>query len=207
MAQTVPQIGEIFGVESDPTGTNVSVIGSQPTFNVVAGPVDKLEVITSPVTFDADSEAGPFTIQAQDSFGNPVTVSPARQVDLTSTSGQHLFSILGGNDFSPVTSVMIPNAQGTTSFFYRDTKPGTPTLTASPVGVEDQVDDEVAEQQRSRRRGSVQQSDAERRPEHERPDRTRQTNSDQTVAGCKETENCGQTSEGPVETVPQPGER
>jgi hypothetical protein len=79
----------------------------------------------------SSANLGPITVQEQDSFGNPVTAgSGGTLVSLSSTStGTKVFSRTSGG--ASVPSVTIAQGSSTASFFYGDTKAGTPTLTAS----------------------------------------------------------------------------
>ena len=105
------------------------------TFTVNAGTPTKL-VFTStvsgshPVTSSAN--VGPFQVQAQDNFNNPVTnINAAATVTLSSSStGTHFFTTTsGGSSASAVT--IANNASSSPTFFYADTQSGTPTITAS----------------------------------------------------------------------------
>lgn len=76
--------------------------------------------------------SGPITVQRQDQYGNPVT-SGSLTVTLNSTSLSATFYSDAGN--TSATSVTIVNGSSTVSFWYKDTNAGSPTLTASAVGL------------------------------------------------------------------------
>ena len=78
-------------------------------------------------------DVGPLTVSAVDPFGAP-TVAPAggTTVDLSSSSATGGFSTTPGG---PATSsVTIPAGDQSATFYYGDTTPGTPTLSASAAG-------------------------------------------------------------------------
>src|SRR3989441_578502 len=88
--------------------------------------------MTSALSFTATSSptAGPITVQSQDSFGNPSNPSSTETVAMTSSSSDSAkFSLASGG--SALTSVSIPSSANSVSFFYGDTKAGTPTITAA----------------------------------------------------------------------------
>ncbi len=104
-------------------------------FTVNAGTPTKL-VFTSTVsgnhTVTSSANVGPFQVQAQDSFNNPVTnTNAAATVSLSSSStGTHFFTTTSGG--SSASAVTIANASSSSpTFFYADTKAGSPTITAS----------------------------------------------------------------------------
>ena len=113
--------------------TTVASAQSNP-FSVTAGAPSKL-VFTSTVTGNhpvgTTASVGPFAVQVQDSFGNPVTAGAAANLTLTSTStGTSFFTPTSGG--STGVTVTIPSGSSTSpSFYYSDTKSGTPTITAS----------------------------------------------------------------------------
>jgi predicted GH43/DUF377 family glycosyl hydrolase len=83
-------------------------------------------------TLPAGTLSAQITIQRLDQYGNPVT-SGSLTVNLNSTSlGATFYSDAGT---TPATSVVIVNGSSTVSFWYKDTVVGSPTLTASAVGL------------------------------------------------------------------------
>jgi type II secretory pathway pseudopilin PulG len=110
----------------------------------VAGPVAQLVVISAPVAGSASSATnlGPIVVQEQDAFGIPTTT--AESITLSSGSSGGMFSnSLGG---SPVTTLSIPSGSSTATFYYGDTKAGTPTITAAVSGLTSAIQQEVINQ-------------------------------------------------------------
>src|SRR5256712_667115 len=116
-------------------GTLTNIQPPQPTITVNPAAASKLVFTTSALSFTAtlSPTAGPITVQSQDSFGNPSNPSSTETVALTSSSPDSpKFSLTSGG--STVTSVSIPSSGNSVSFFYGDTKAGTPTITAASSG-------------------------------------------------------------------------
>ncbi|UCG53250.1 MAG: Ig-like domain-containing protein, partial [Candidatus Latescibacterota bacterium] len=124
-----------FPVESDPTGTTtVPLILGPPTIDLRGGPITHLVFTNVAFVFNTVTEAGPYWVEARDVYDNPSQVYADQQIDLSSTSGVGLFSELGGASFSPVTEVTMTVGSSNVSFYYRDTKVGTPSISASGNG-------------------------------------------------------------------------
>src|SRR5207302_467517 len=107
----------------------------QPTITVNPGTASKLVFTSSALSFAATSSptGGPITIQSQDSFGNPSNPSTAETIALSSSSPDSpKFSLTSGGGTIP--SVSISSSANSVSFFYGDTKAGTPTVTATGSG-------------------------------------------------------------------------
>src|SRR2546426_476706 len=116
-------------------GTLTNIQPPQPTITVNPAAASKLVFTTSALSFTATSSptAGPITVQSQDSFGNPSNPSSTEMVALTSSSPDSpRFSLTSGG--STLTSVSIPSSANSVSFFYGDTKAGTPAITATGSG-------------------------------------------------------------------------
>src|SRR2546425_6014979 len=116
-------------------GTLTNIQPPQPTITVNPAAASKLVFTTSALSFTAtlSPTAGPITVQSQDSFGNPSNPSSTETVALTSSSPDSpKFSLTSGG--SALTSVSIPSSANSVSFFYGDTKAGTPTITAAGSG-------------------------------------------------------------------------
>jgi hypothetical protein len=112
---TVASVGLTFGTQAE---------------TVTPAAANKLAITTPPVSGSASTSPtlGPITVQTQDQFGNPVV--GGRTVNLASTAGATAkFSATSAG--SATTSVSISAGNSSTSFFYADTKPGSPTITAS----------------------------------------------------------------------------
>jgi hypothetical protein len=89
--------------------------------------------LTAPVAATAGSPAGPLTLQLQ-TLGLSDSATGPRTVSLTSNSPTGAFA---GNPAGPWTSTItlaLPAGSSAASFFYLDTTPGTPALTATLDG-------------------------------------------------------------------------
>jgi hypothetical protein len=99
--------------------------------NFSAGAANKILFTTTAQTLTAGTVSSIYTFQVQDTFGN--AVSTTATVNLSSTStGTVTFSATSGG--ASVTSVSL-TATSTASFYYKDTKAGTPTITAAATGI------------------------------------------------------------------------
>ena len=88
-----------------------------------------LSFATAPQTLTAGSPSAAMTVQLQTSATSAVTVN------LSSSSAQGAFSTSAGGPWTSTLSVTIPAGSTTSgSFYYEDTKAGSPTLTASATG-------------------------------------------------------------------------
>ncbi len=123
-----------FLVESDPEGTDLQPIASSPVVNLQPGTITQLDFTNLPFMFTTAGEGGPYSVVAKDTYGNPSPVGADQQIDLSTTSPGGTFSVLGGVDFSSVTAVTMPSGSHTVTFYYRDTRVGSPTITASAQG-------------------------------------------------------------------------
>ncbi len=95
----------------------------------VTPPASKLVILSGgSQTLAIDSLSGEVVVQRQDSIGSPVNAD-ALVVGLYSTSSGATFYSDAG--VTPTTSVTIPAGANSTSFWYKDSVAGTPTLTAS----------------------------------------------------------------------------
>ena len=101
---------------------------------ITAAAASKLIFTTGAVSGSASGSAtlGPITVQEQDTFGNVSTT--ALTVNLSSNStGIHEFAATSGG--TAITSINIAAGSSTATFYYGDTKAGTPTITAAAAGV------------------------------------------------------------------------
>jgi hypothetical protein len=109
------------------TVANVSVTGATAT---------KLAFSSSALTGTASGSAtlGPITVQEEDAFGDPVPTTAPVTVSLSSSStGTNEFAATSGG--GAITSVTIPANSSSATFYYGDTKAGSPTLTAAAAGL------------------------------------------------------------------------
>ena len=99
-----------------------------------AATANKLAITSATVSGAASNTAnlGPITVQLQDTLGNPVTTGTSANLS-SNTTGTAVFatSINGAS----VTSVSILAGSSTATFYYGDTKAGTPTITAATTGL------------------------------------------------------------------------
>ena len=87
-------------------------------------------------TLTAGAPSGPMTIQLQNGSGTPLTLASDVSVTLSSSSAQGAFATsMTGPWSSPTLTLTIPaGSNATPSFYYEDTKAGTPFLTATSSG-------------------------------------------------------------------------
>ncbi len=119
---------------SDTTHTSVTSAITN-SFSIVAATPNKFVFTSSPTgnqTVNSIASVGPFVVQAQDQFGNPVTNSgSAVTLGLSSSSSGHPFFTTTSGGTTGVT-VTIPNgASSSPSFYYSDQAAGSPTITAT----------------------------------------------------------------------------
>ena len=104
------------------------------SLSVIAGAASQLAITSTAVSGSASSTAtlGPITVTEWDSSGNSTTA--AATVNLTSnSSGTATFAATSGA--SAITSVSIPGGSSSATFYYGDTKSGTPVITAAAAGL------------------------------------------------------------------------
>ncbi|HMA75992.1 MAG TPA: hypothetical protein VKO43_01665 [Candidatus Krumholzibacteriaceae bacterium] len=123
-----------FTVRSDPSGSSPVAISSSPVLNTTSDEIDSMIFNTSETSVIAGDITDKIRIQTVDQYNNPSSVSSDQIVNLSSSSSEGEFSILGGGGFSDTSSVTILSGEDTTSFYYRDITAGTPDITASPQG-------------------------------------------------------------------------
>ena len=101
---------------------------------VIAVPASQLVFTTTTQTLTAGITSGTITVQLGDASGNPVAAGSGGQVvNLGTNSAGGVFRNTA--DTAAITSVMISAGSSATSFKYKDTLVGTPTLTASATGL------------------------------------------------------------------------
>ncbi len=94
-----------------------------------------LAFTTAPQTLTAGIASGPMAVQLQTSSGTAQTATSLVTVNLSSNSAQGAFSASASGPWTSTLSVTIAQGSSTSgSFYYLDTKAGTPTLTASATG-------------------------------------------------------------------------
>jgi hypothetical protein len=98
------------------------------SFSISAAAGSKLVFTTSPQTATAGVNSGTITVQRQDQFDNPAT-NGLLTINLTTTSTGGVFR--NTSDTATITTLTIANGVSSGSFLSRDTKAGTPTITAT----------------------------------------------------------------------------
>lgn len=98
---------------------------------ITAGTATKFALTSTAISNGAASISatlGPLTVTRQDTLGNPATGTALTVTLGSSSAGPVYFSTTQGG--AP-TTVTIPAGQSSVNFYYGDTKPGSPTITAS----------------------------------------------------------------------------
>ncbi|KIS25652.1 fibronectin [Arthrobacter sp. SPG23] len=144
LTATTNSLGEatFSGLSINKAGTGYTLVASSPgvsgavssTFTVTAAAATQL-VVSGPAsgTASATATVGPFTVQRQDAYGNPVTAGSTDVALASNSSGTKVFAATAVG--ATVTKVTIPAGAASASFFYGDTKAGTPTVSVSAVGM------------------------------------------------------------------------
>jgi hypothetical protein len=131
-----------MGVDKPVTVTGLALAGadaykyafSQPTGLTADITAFQLVIITAPQTFTEDLVSGMVTVQVQDGYGVPVTLSTPLTVNLSTTALTGKFG-LNSNGLPVITQVTIFPGTNSTSFYYTDSAPGTPTIAVSSPGM------------------------------------------------------------------------
>src|SRR5262249_5286955 len=134
----LPSSGNILRTSGNPGTATINGITNDVTsfgaLSQVVGAAAKFGFTTAAQTIEAGVTSNTMTVQLQDQFGNAVTAGPGGQpVNLSGTSGTVVFRTTG--DSATIPSLTIASGSNSASFKYRDTTPGTPTLTASATGL------------------------------------------------------------------------
>ncbi len=124
----VDSAGDLFVAD---TGNNV-VREITPAVTVTIGsPVASQVAITSAALTLVAGTRGQMTVQLEDSDGDTGAKSSVSQtISLSTTSGYGAFYATSSSS-TPITSVVISAGKGSATFYYADTKTGTPTVTTS----------------------------------------------------------------------------
>ena len=141
-------VATFSGLSINKAGTGYTLAASSPgvagavstPFTVTAAAATHL-VVTGPASGIASATAtvGPFTVERQDAYGNPVTAGSTDVTLASNSAGAKIFAATSGG--ASVTKVTIPAGSASASYFYGDTRAGTArimlgsSLTASPVDV------------------------------------------------------------------------
>jgi hypothetical protein len=135
-------VATFSGLSINKAGSGYTLAASSPgvagavsaPFTVTAAAASRL-VVAGPASGIASATAtvGPFTVQRQDSFGNPVTAGSTDVTLASNSAGAKVFAATAGG--APLTKVTIPAGAASASFFYGDTKAGSPAITAAATGL------------------------------------------------------------------------
>ena len=105
-------------------------------FTISAAAASQL-VFTTPALSGTATDAatiGPFTVQRQDAYGNPVTAGGSLTVNLVSSyPNKSVFSATSGG--AAITAATIATGHSSVSVFYGSTRTGSPSITVSAVGL------------------------------------------------------------------------
>ncbi|KQR65396.1 hypothetical protein ASF98_09735 [Arthrobacter sp. Leaf337] len=130
------------GLSINKAGTGYTLLASSPgvsgsvsaPFTVTAAAAAQL-VVTGPAagTASAAANIGPFTVQRQDAYGNPVIAGNTALTLSSNSSGTKLFATTAGG--SAVTTVTIVAGSASASFYYGDTKAGSYSVSITAAGL------------------------------------------------------------------------
>ncbi|HYV47866.1 MAG TPA: PKD domain-containing protein, partial [Myxococcaceae bacterium] len=116
------------------TVTAATLGSASQTQTVTPAPAAKLAFVTASQTVTAGTCSAIATVQSRDQFGNPSDASAAIPVALASSSTGGTFYSDSGCTAS-VTGVTIGAGSRTASFYFKDTRAGSPALTATAAGL------------------------------------------------------------------------
>ncbi|MBU4457948.1 MAG: hypothetical protein KJ902_04305 [Candidatus Omnitrophica bacterium] len=141
----VPEVGFIPDKENlnfiDSNINSLSQIGFEGVYNItrtddsyiddlVVHFIDRLEMITASQALMQDQPSNPVTVQLQNSYSEPQTAWRDVTLELRSSSDKGEFS-LQRDEWKPINQVIIPENAQQASFYYKDSKIGTPIITAN----------------------------------------------------------------------------
>ncbi|HET7321359.1 MAG TPA: invasin domain 3-containing protein, partial [Longimicrobiaceae bacterium] len=114
----------------DGAGNDAAALADEPVVNrAVSGTAVKVS-LTGPTTVEAGEVSSAFTLTAQDASGEPATVLQPTVFTLSSSSPGDFAFFSDAAGTTPITQATIPTGASTVTFYYRDTKAASPTLTA-----------------------------------------------------------------------------
>jgi hypothetical protein len=126
------------------TGSPTITVASSPLTSAtqketITGVATKLVFLNSAQSGAASNSAqlGPITVQVENVSGSPVNVAVSTTVSLSSNStGTYILNTnQGATSPTGATSVTIPAGSSSVTFYYGDTRAGTPTITAASSGL------------------------------------------------------------------------
>src|SRR5918999_1582154 len=89
---------------------------------------------TGPQTIAAGSASSPLTVEQRTNTGIPYTAGLPVSVTFSSSSAGGSFSMSASGPWTATLTVAIASGASSVSVYYRDTQPGSPTITASATG-------------------------------------------------------------------------
>ena len=120
--------------------------GTTNGFTMTAGNASQFNFTTVPTgnqPVGTTASVGPFTVQLEDAFGNPVNASATTTLNLSTTSagtsGHTPFFTTTHLGTVPVAVTIPSGSANSTSFYYSDTLAGTPTITVAGATVNGQA--------------------------------------------------------------------
>ncbi len=144
---TPPYSVTVFYQDTTLTNTNFTLTASTTTppmspatsyqYKVIAGTASQLAITSSAFTLTAGacSSTG-ITVTSEDQYGNVSNVASTQEsISLGSSSnGANFYSPPSGCTGTVITGTAIPIGSSSATFYYSDTKAGTPTITVSGTG-------------------------------------------------------------------------
>jgi signal transduction histidine kinase len=119
----------------------VGLVETYQDLTVEAGAPESLVFITTPQTIHTSEESSQMKVELRDAYGNVAEAGSDTEVSFTSSCGTGEFSLASGGAWNPITSAVIPTGESDMYFYYRDTAPGTCTMTLSSVGLNSAAQD------------------------------------------------------------------
>jgi len=117
-------------VSAPPETPDTGLTNGTKNITVISGAFAQLAFTTAPQTITARHPSGIMTVEALNRYGKPTTVSANTTIYLRSNAATGEFANSASGPWG-ISSVVMPANGSTVSFYYRDSKDGTPTLRAS----------------------------------------------------------------------------
>jgi len=113
-----------------PEVPDTGLINGTKNITVVSGPFAQLGFTTAPQTITARHPSNIMTVQALNRYGKPTTVTANTTLYLRSDSASGEFATSPSGPWG-ISSVIMTAGDSTVSFYYRDSREGTPTIRVS----------------------------------------------------------------------------
>jgi signal transduction histidine kinase len=121
-------------VSTPPESPDSGLTNGIKTVTVVPSDFYRLQFVGGPSTIEAGAESSDFSVQAQDQYGNAVSLPSEGVFPISSSSGS---GVITGNSVVYPGQLTIHPGDSTGTFTYRDTTIASPTLTVDGQGVLD----------------------------------------------------------------------